>query len=148
MLFPVAGSRLFIADLEVPSHLPPSSVPDAEWVEVGEAEAFGMLGGRYDLEEAHFMNDAPDGGYSAIKGVYRPSAMQIVLGLDPADPGQALLFKAYRARDAYPFRLLFADGTTERRWFALVLAIGEVFDAANNVMRLQADLHPVANPHR
>ncbi|MFC0198882.1 hypothetical protein [Paracoccus rhizosphaerae] len=148
MLFPVAGSKLFIADEEVPSHMPPASVPDAAWVEVGEAEALGVLGGRYELEEAHYMSDAPDGGYMAVKGVHRPETMQVILGLDPLDPGQIILRKAYRSREAFPFRLLFADGVTERRWFAMVMSIGDVFDAANNVMRLQADLHPVANPHR
>ncbi|MFC0199267.1 hypothetical protein [Paracoccus rhizosphaerae] len=145
MLFPVAGSKLFIADEEVPSHMPPASVPDAAWVEVGEAEAFGVLGGRYELEEAHYMGGD---GYMAAKGVHRPETMQVILGLDPADAGQIILRRAYRSREAFPFRLLFADGVTERRWFALVMSVGEVFDAANNVMRLQADLHPVANPHR
>ncbi|TNH41280.1 hypothetical protein [Paracoccus haeundaensis] len=148
MLFPVAGATFFIADLptEDPSGMP--DVPDASWVEINETEALGSLGGRYDLEEVHGMSDGPGEGYTALKGAHRPDTMQVVLGLDPTDPGQLLLFKAYRSRDAFPFRLLFSDRITERRWFAMVLGLGEVFDAANNVMRLQVELHPATIPQR
>lgn len=148
MLFPVAGCRLFIADQPVESPRGPVTVPLGDWVEIGEAEAFGTLGGRYELLDTHFFSDDPDGGYAAMKGVHRPETMQVVLGLDPADPGQQALFKAYRSKDAFPFRLLFADGVTERQWFALVMSMGEVFDAANNVMRMLVDLHPAARIQR
>lgn len=148
MLFPVAGSRFFIANQPVEAPTGPVTVPAGAWVEIGETEAFGTLGGRYELNEAHFMTGGPDEGYAAMKGVHRPDTMQLVLGLDPIDPGQLLLFQAYRSRDAFPFRLLFPDGVTDRRWFALVMSFGEVFDAANNVMRMLADLHPVTNMTR
>ncbi|TJZ93848.1 hypothetical protein FA743_00810 [Paracoccus gahaiensis] len=144
MLFPVAGSRFFIADQPASSPSGPVSVPAGAWVEIGETEAFGTLGGRYELHEANHIDPLGD-GYTAMKGVHSPDTMQIVMGLDPTDPGQLLLFNAYRSRDAFPFRLLFPDGVTDRQWFALVMSFGEVFDAANNVMRMQADLHPVTN---
>ncbi|MFN4102123.1 MAG: hypothetical protein ACK4GT_20365 [Pararhodobacter sp.] len=134
MLFPVAGCRFFIADT-------PSVMPTGGWVEIGETEAFGMLGGRYELEDGHVMGPED---YFAHKGVHRPTTMQILLGIDMTDPGQLLLFKAYNTRAPFPFRLLFPDGETERRWLALVMSFDEVFDAANNVMRMQAELHPVA----
>ncbi|CAM3387809.1 hypothetical protein PANO111632_17240 [Paracoccus nototheniae] len=148
MLFPVAGSRLFIADEPVESPRGPMMVPADAWVEIGETEALGTLGGRYELQEAHYMDGSADGGYAAVKGVHSPNTMQIVLGLDYTDPGQILLSKAYRSRDAFPFRLLLPDGVTDRQWYALVLSIGEVFDAANNVMRMQADLHPAQSFQR
>lgn len=137
MLFPVAGTRFFIADSVQDPQDPP--LPALDWVEVGETEAFGTLGGEYEMHEAHSFAQ----GYMAMKGVHTPQVMQLVLGLDPADPGQARLLQAYYSPDAYAFRMLFPDGETERRWFALVTRLGEVFDAANNVMRMQVDLHPV-----
>lgn len=148
MLFPVAGSRFFIANQPVESPSGPVTVAAGAWVEIGETEAFGNLGGRYELVDTHFMNGTPDEGYAAMKGVHTPDTMQLVLGLDPTDPGQLLLFQAYRSSNAFPFRLLFPDGVTNRQWFALVMSFGEVFDAANNVMRMQADLHPVSNVQR
>ena len=147
MLFPVAGTRLFIANAPTNPTAPPAVGEGLVWVEIGETEAFGTLGGEHELEESHHMGEQ-NGGYQALKGVHRPSSMQIVLGLDPADPGQTLLFQAYQAREAFPFRMLFPDGVTERRWFALVIRLGEVFDAANNIMRLQAELHPVSQIQR
>lgn len=148
MLFPVSGCRFFIADQPADDPRGPVTVSPAAWVEIGEAEAFGTLGGRFELQDTNYFNGKTGGGYAAMKGVHRPDTMQVVLGFDPADPGQQLIMKAYRSPDAFPFRLLFADGTTERQWFALVMALGEVFDAANSVMRLLIDLHPTANISR
>lgn len=141
MLFPVAGARLFTADS-------PSAIPAEGWVEIGETEALGSLGGRHELVDGHYMAPPDADNYFAMKGVHRPNTMQVLLGLDSADRGQLLLFQAYRARDPYPFRLLFADGVTERRWLALVMALEEVFDEANQVMRLQVDLHPSSSIQR
>lgn len=143
MLFPTAGSRLFTADCPTdPDFMWQETVFD--WVEIGETEAFGTLGGEYEVEGFHDV----EGRYLASKGNTRPTVMQLVLGLDPLDPGQALLLAAYHHSEAYPFRMLFPDGATERRWWAMVTRLGEVFDAANNVMRLQVDLHPVSQIRR
>lgn len=142
MLSPVAGSRLFIAD--APQADPRGGAPSGlSWVEIGQAEAFGVLGGSYDLNDAPVINANNQWDYIAAKGPRRPTTMQIIMGLDMEDPGQLILARAYAAPDAaYPFRLLFADGDNERRWMALVMRFEEVFDAANSVMRMQADLHP------
>ena len=140
MLYPTAGSRLFIAD--VPLY---GGMPDDGWVEIGETEAIGMLGIEWDAETADVLGDC--GGEAieiAVKGVERRPEMPIILGNDPTDPGQLLLWTAARSRDSFPFRLLFPDGVTQRSWFALVVRIGEVFDTANSVMKLQADLKPTS----
>ncbi|WP_304620202.1 hypothetical protein [Paracoccus sediminilitoris] len=141
MLSPVAGSRLFIAD--APQADPRGGAPSGlSWVEIGQAEAFGVLGGSYELQDTSYMG-CNEPGYMAAKGQRRPTTMQIIMGLDMEDPGQLILARAYAAPEAaYPFRLLFADGVNERRWMALVMRFEEVFDAANSVMRMQADLHP------
>lgn len=136
MLYPVAGCRFFIA-----------AAPASPWVEIDGVEAFGLLGSEWSVETADILGncDADENPVEwAMKGVLRRPEIPLILGNDPTDPGQALIWAASRSRDAFPFRILFPDGTTERSWQALVIRIGEVFDTANSVIRLQADLKPVS----
>lgn len=145
MLYPVAGSRLYIADAPVSAAAWDMSFPASGWVEIGETEALGLLGVEWDVEDAGYIGCE---FRQYVKGMGGRPEMQIVLGNDPLDPGQALLWTAARSRDSYPFRLVFPDGTTTRQWFALVIRLGEVFDAANAVMKLQVDLQPDSDIQR
>lgn len=140
MLYPTAGSRLFIADVPLYGGMPADG-----WVEIGETEAIGFLGVEWDAETADVADDCDSEAIEiAAKGVERRPEMPIIMGNDPSDPGQLLLWTAARSRDSYPFRLILSDGVTARSWFALVMRIGEVFDTANSVMKLQADLKPTS----
>ena len=143
MLYPTAGSRLFIADYPADQG---GTIPAAGWVEIGETEAIGILGSEWDVETADVVRDCGSGDVVEIaaKGVERRTEMPIIMGNDPTDTGQLLLWAAARSRSSYPFRLVFPDGVTQRSWFALVIRIGEVFDTANVVMKLQADLKPTS----
>lgn len=144
MLYPTAGCRLFIAN--APSDVP-GVVPASGWVEIGETEALGMLGVEWSMETFTGMSgcELDDGPEVEVeKGAMRRLPMQIILGDDPSDPGQLILIQAARSRAHYPFRLVFADGVTTRIWTALVIALAEVFDVANGVMKLQADLQPTS----
>lgn len=137
MLFTTAGTRLFIADPRVQAA--------GEWVEIAETEAFGLLGSEWQMDEvdlAH-MGDGDKGGeiFQAKRSIRR-LPMQVVLGNDPADPGVLLLWKAHHSVSDFRFRLLFPDGVTARYWLGVVTAMREVFDTANSVMRLQADILP------
>ena len=148
MLYSTAGSRLFIANAPAKE---PGAFPAAGWVEIGETEAIGMLGVEWDVETADVITGAwPDGdlGEIAFKGAQRRPEMPLVMGNDPTDPGQLLLWTAARSRDSFPFRLVFPDGSTTREWFALVIRMGEVFDTANSVMKLQVDLKPTSDISR
>lgn len=141
MLYPTAGCRLFIADL--PDTLPGDVAPGA-WVEIGETEALGMLGVEWDLQDVTAMNCRGEAEEAVMKALMRRPPMPIILGNDPEDAGQAILWAASRSLEAFPFRLVFPDGAISRRWSALIIALFEVFDSANNVMKLQADLRPVS----
>lgn len=145
MLMPTAGSRFYIADHPDDGVFPTAEpVPAAAWVEISETEALGMLGVEWREESTVLIgscdNELPE--EVTAKGALRRLPMQVIFGNDPADPGQHLLWRAARSEDSYPFRLVFADGVTSRQWFALVMFIGEVYDAANSVIRLQATLKP------
>lgn len=136
MLYSTAGSRLYIADAPT---WPSGAFPASGWVEIGSAKSLGSLGVEYEMfNVTHMGQDGPE--ELLVKGVRRASAMPVILGLDPTDPGQVLLRAALLSNDAYPFRLILPDGTTTRRWWALVISMTEVFDAANAVMKLQAEL--------
>lgn len=143
MLLPVAGSRIFIADQP---RMPPSfgPIPTGGWAEIGEAEALGFLGGEWETMDWHYMGQGPNAPpvYESVKGLPRPKTMQLMFGADPTDPGQLIVWRAYRRPEAYPFRLVFSDGATIREWFAFVTSCGEVFDEANGVIRLQAEFKP------
>lgn len=141
MLHPVAGSRIFIAD----SPAAPGGTPAPAWVEIGETEALGLLGGEWGLIDVTcFGSVGKDGvpGREFLKGAFGHSPMQIVFGNDPTDAGQIRLWKAFKSDDAFLFRLVFPGGTIAREWRGFVTAMSEVFDTANSVIKLQADILP------
>ncbi|QRZ15397.1 hypothetical protein JWJ88_13660 [Paracoccus methylovorus] len=145
MLYPTAGARLYIAD--APARGAGGVLPVAGWVEIGETEALGLLGVQWGVASTDLATEEYDGpdGYLveySVKTALRQSPMQIVLGNDPSDPGQVLLWTAARSTNHYPFRLVLPDGVSSRAWFGLVTALVEVFDSANSVMKLQADVLP------
>lgn len=140
MLYPTAGSRLFIADAPTERD---GEIPASGWVEIGEVEALGGLGIEWETDgvEVAEGND-PMGPLVAwaAKRSRRTVPMQIVMGNDPADPGQIILLAAARSMDHYPFRLDFPSGGPSRSWLAQVTYLADVFDAANGMVRLQAEL--------
>ncbi|KIX18484.1 hypothetical protein [Paracoccus sp. 228] len=143
MLFATAGTRLFIADRDT------TPVPAGAWVEIAETEAVGFLGSQWNMAEAEIAYmGAPDVEMEVVqhKRSIRRLPMQVVMGNDPTDPGQRLLWAAHYSTRDFQFRLAFPDGTNARQWPGLVTAMSEVFDTANNVMRLQADILPTAQP--
>lgn len=145
MLMPTAGSRFYIADHPDDGVFPRAEpVPSDAWVEISETEALGMLGVEWDQESTVLIGSCDNGHPEevTVKGALRRLPMQVIFGMAPTDPGQVLLWRAARSEDSYPFRLVFADGVTSRQWFALVMSIGEVYDAANSVIRLLATLKP------
>ena len=142
MLYPTAGARLYIANAPADGA---GAYPGSGWVEIGEAEALGLLG----LEWEHI--ETPDieaPAIGSVKGAMRRQPMEIVMGNDPSDAGQALIWAASRSRESYPFRLVFPGGTITRQWFALVMGLSEVFDAANSIMKLQVVLQPTSDIQR
>lgn len=108
----------------------------------------GMLGVEWEVHRVELYDCDGSGWEETEKAYQRRSPMQVILGNDPTDPGQVVLWSAVRSVSRFPFRLVFPDGVTGRRWAALVTALSEVFDTANAVMRLQADLQPTSDIER
>lgn len=140
MLYPVNGARIYIAD--APADGWGEVLPVAGWEEIGEAEALGMVGIEWEVTEAEVADcNTGTAQIQTAKFAQRPSPMQIVLGNDPEDAGQVILWRAAASTASYPFQLITPDGSV-RSWWALVTSLLEVFDTANSVLKLQADLLP------
>lgn len=138
MLYSTNGAKLYIADAPVQEG---GAFPGSGWLEVGETEALGAVGAEWEqIETADLAQDT----MGVLKGVMRRQPIEIVMGNDPTDPGQFLLWAASRSRLSYPFRLVFSSGGYTRRWFALVMSVSEVFDSANSIVKLQVALQPTS----
>lgn len=138
MLYATNGARLYIADASA------NQAGASVWVEVGETEALGILGGAWEMKESAFFGCSDDIEIAFEKAAFRRGAMQIVFGDDPTDPGQAMLWKACRSLDSFPFRLTFPDAASVREWTALVVGMSEVFDTANSIIKTQVTLQPTS----
>lgn len=131
MLFPVAGSKLFIATGEL---------APAGWTEIRSAESFGTVGVEWELVDATAVA-SPHAEF--LKGLMRPHPMQIVLFEDFEDAGQVMLWQAARSEENYWFQIRFpVQGAVQpiRQWRALVIDMGEAFDGANSAIKLLATL--------
>lgn len=144
MLYPTAGSRLFIANLPDTAY---PSVAASEWVEIGEAESFGSVGFSWDTSESFWKNAEV---VQTLKNAKRPSQMQLVTASDPTDPGQRILWRAGEEAATFPFRLVLPlqpgqSAAPERLWDGLVVSVDEAFDTANSVVKLLWGIVPQSN---
>lgn len=114
------------------------------WTEVQGAESLGFVGGSWAVEEQSDLEE--DIGLFEKQGL-QPSPVQLILALQSDDDGQIQLLQAFRSFSAYGFRLVFTDGQ-ERKFNALVTAIGEIMDAANSVLKVQVALQMTSDVER
>lgn len=112
------------------------------WVQIAWAENIGAFGD----ESSEVTFDAiAEGRTQKLKGIRNAGNMDLVFGIDAADPGQIALRAAEATKDDYGFRVIFNDapvgGTPSIRYFiAKVMSCRETLETANNVMRLNATL--------
>jgi hypothetical protein len=151
MLMAVGGCRIFIGGSHPEGwslRLTVSSLKSEVWQQMNEVEGIGTLGIDWDTINTADITTRDELGnpMSRIaKTRVRGRLMQIVLANQPDDPGQQRLWAAARSAHDFAFRLDFpveasGDTAVQRLWLASVTSLGEVFDTANNVMKLQADL--------
>ena len=110
------------------------------WVEVGETEGLGSVG---DTSTEITFDGIADQRTRRLKGTRNAGSMDVVCGIDYADPGQTALLEAEKAPHDYAFRLVLNDapagGTpSERLFIAKVGSVAEAYDTANSVMKLNA----------
>lgn len=112
------------------------------WTQIGEIEGLGSLG---DTAGTIDFTGITDARKRVRKGARSAGTMEIVMGIDSADPGQIALIAAEKSSSDFAFKLVLPDapsgGTPSERYFiALVLSQSENFDKADSVMKLTASL--------
>lgn len=108
------------------------------WLTVAEVESLGPAGGQWDVLDLREKDDTGESRF--MKAGHAQSQMQIVMGLDGSDPGQIALWSAYQADGDAQFRIVFPSGAGTRQFDALVIAMADLINTANEVARVQATL--------
>ncbi|UXT56954.1 hypothetical protein FY134_04530 [Agrobacterium fabrum] len=146
-IFATAGAKLFIGVTKQQKNtdfvLADFSAANAvTWKEIKELEALGSLG---DTSEAVSFTSIDAARTRTLKGPRSAGTMELVMGIDYADPGQQAVIAAEKTIHDYEFKLVLNDapagGTPSQRLFiAKVMSQSEQFDQANAVMKLNASL--------
>lgn len=143
-IYTTAGTRLYIGGplAAKSSDFEAADFASQMWVEIDETEGLGSAG---DTSSEVTFDGINSGRTRRLKGTKNAGTMEVVCGLDPADPGQIALVAAERAKGDYAFRVVLADapvgGTpSERMFVAQVGSASETYDSANSVMKFNATL--------
>ena len=143
----VLGTRLFVGGVALVNiDAAASTLADftalSTTVEVGLIENLGEFGRVYQL--VPFQSIATGRTYK-LRGGFDDGAMQLTVGQDLTDAGQALLYQYGTTSDqaTYPFRVLLngADPTVEEYFFgAKVMSFKTVLGPVNSVLKATIDL--------
>lgn len=143
-LYATAGAKLYIGSAIVlaDTDLAAADFTGETWVEIRHPESLGSIG---DTAQEIAFDDIGARRTKRLKGQRSAGTMEVVFGINYADPGQVALHAAEKVDSDFAFRLVFDDapsgGTPSERMFAaMVGSASEQFDAANNVMKLSASL--------
>ncbi len=143
-LYATAGSKLFIGTVlaSKATDFVAADFTSQAWVQINNCENIGSFGD--NAEEIKF-NDIGMARIRKLKGTRDAGTMNVVCGIDYADPGQIALLAAEKSIHDYAFKVEFNDapegGTPSQRMFiAKVMSAAEALDEANNVMKLNSSL--------
>lgn len=143
-VFATAGSKFYIgAAIDTKNaDFAAADFTSQEWVEVKPLESIGSLG---DSANSVTMDAIGQSRTIKLKGSRNAGDMQIVAGIDYADPGQIALIAAEKTNNNYAFKVVFNDkpagqnATPSSRLFVgMVMSAAEALEGANNVMKLNA----------
>lgn len=142
-IFATAGAKLFIGGvIDVTDDLAEANFASQTWVEIKRTEGLGSLG---DSAEPVPFDEIAKARRTKLKGIRDAGTMEVVCGIDYADPGQQAVLAAEKEPHDYAFKLVFNDapegGTaSERKFGAIVGSASEALDVANSVMKLNMSL--------
>jgi len=154
-LFATAGARFYIGsapkafsgtDFTI-ADFPSTGGGAITWTEIKGITNLGTAGDTSALVSSNVINE---GRTRKLKGTRNAGSMQVVANLDYADPGQLAVIAAEKAKETYPFRVVFNDAPTggtpsERLFVALVMSAAEQWNEADSVMALNATLELDSN---
>ncbi len=148
MIYATNGATIFIGGIMAnDGHVEEAAFVGKTWVECKCLENLGTLGDTASELNFESINcDNGNGRMYRAKGVRNAGTMELIFALDLANAGQAALMAAEaNDQDDYAFRVVLNDAPqggspSERLFAAKVGGVQEVYDAANNVMKLQVSL--------
>jgi hypothetical protein len=143
-IFATAGSKLYIGQplAAKSTNFVLADFNAQSWVEVGWIENLGAFGD----ESAEITFDAiGEGRTQKLKGTRNAGNMELVIGVDTSNYGQASLRAAEAQPHDYAFLVEFNDAPSggspsERYFIAKVMSAREAPEGANNVVRLNVTL--------
>lgn len=138
-IFATAGSKVFIGQTMQPqsSDFVAADFDGMSWVEIRWLESIGQFGD----ESAEITFDAiGEGRTQKLKGIRNAGNMDLVMGVDHTDAGQAALLAGEATPFDYAFRVDFNDaaegGTPSQRFFiGKIMTAREQLDTANSVVK-------------
>ena len=114
------------------------------WKEIGETESLGTVG---DTSAEISFDSISAARTRRLKGTRNAGTMEVICGIDYADPGQIDVLAAEKTIHDYAFRLVLDDAPagagakpSERLFIAKVASVAEALDSANSVMKLNISL--------
>ena len=143
-IFATAGAKIYIGGQKNAQSAEFVAADFVEsWVEIAWVDNIGSFGD----ESAEITFDAiGENRTQKLKGVRNAGNVELSMGLDYTDPGQAALRAAEATPDDYAFRVQFDDmpiggvSPSYRYFVAKVMSARETLDGANNVMKLVTTL--------
>lgn len=144
MIYATNGTRIFIGGAvnDPGADVTGTTFTSQTWTEIKEVESLGTFG---DAASEITFESINQNRTKRLKGTRNAGSMDLVCGLDYADPGQLALIAAEKTIHDYAFKVVFNDapagGTpSERLFLAKVASAAEAADSANNVLKLNASL--------
>ncbi|MCB1511525.1 MAG: hypothetical protein KDJ36_11550 [Hyphomicrobiaceae bacterium] len=148
-LFATNGAKVYIGDAMAfdGTDFVAGDFSSVTWVEIGGVTNLGQAG---DTSELITSNHIGAGRTRKLKGTRNAGSQEIVADLDYADTGQIALLAAEKTDDTYAIKVELNDapsgGTPSIRYYvALIMSATEVWNEANSVMQISANLEIDSN---
>jgi hypothetical protein len=112
-IYATAGAKLYIGGThdQKSTDFVATDFNSEAWTLINEVEGLGSVG---DTSEAVTFTSMSDSRTRTLKGPRSAGTMEIVMGIDPADAGQAALIAAEKTPFDYGFRVVLNDAPAPR----------------------------------
>lgn len=143
MIFSSNGTQIYISTTS--QNTEPADLAAYEalsYTEIKEIESLGSFG---DTSNEVTFASLSDGRMKRMKGVRDAGTLDLVMGIDYSDTGQAALLAAEQTDFNYAFKVVFNDapdgGTPSERYFiAQVGSASEQVDSSDSILKLNSSL--------
>lgn len=138
MITTLSGAKFFLGPVATKEVDTKTEYDALTYVEIGEVEDYGEIG---DESSAVTFAAVGDARVRKLKGARDAGTMQLIVGKDALDPGQAALKAAEKTKFEYAFKIVLADAPdedyTDTTYYfrALVMSQRDRLGTNDNVLR-------------